>query len=117
VVGRGGPKDEGVIERYIVVELAENGVDMRGASSLTGDWAVLGTSVGKAPTLEGCGGEEGEKGLLLRIEGCEGFWGEVEDMEGERGKGGEGKRGLEELVEVFGRRIRELRGVVEGAGI
>lgn len=109
MVGRGGAKDEGVIERYIVVELAENGVDMRGASSLTGDWAVLGTSVGKAPTLEGGGGEEGEKGLLLRIEGCEGFGGEVEEKEGERG--------LEELMEVFGRRMGELRGVVEGGGI
>ncbi|MCJ1251148.1 hypothetical protein MMC30_008379 [Trapelia coarctata] len=113
---KSGGKDAGVVERYIVVELGESGADVKGASSLTGDWAVLSTSVGKAPTLEGGSAEgEGEKGLLLRIEGMEGL-GEV--GEGERGyKVGEGERGLEELVEVFERRMGELKGVVEGGGL
>jgi len=69
---------------------------------LTGDWQVLSAEMGKAPTLEG-GGEEG--GLMLRIVGTE----------GPKGDGLEGT-GLEGLVETFGRRMGELRRVVEGSG-
>lgn len=107
-------------ERYVVVELEESGREVKGAWSLTGDWAVRATQVGVAPTLEGGGGGEGqgeeggEKGLLLRIEGMEGW--EGEDIAEGKGEG-EGERGLEELVEVFGKRMGELRGVVEGGGV
>lgn len=120
--GRDAPaQGGGVVERYVVVELEASGREVKGAWSLTGDWAVRATQVGVAPTLEGGGGQEqgegegsGEKGLLLRIEGMEG-WEEGDIVEG-KGEG-EGERGLEELVEVFGQRMGELRGVVEGGGV
>ena len=100
-------------ERYVVISLDESGAAVESAYSLTGDWAVVGTSVGKAPTLEGGKEEEGgsgERGLLLRIEGTEGW--AAESWE----EGKEPERELEELCEVFGRRMGELRAVVEGGG-
>lgn len=110
------------MERYVVVELEASGREVKGAWSLTGDWAVRATQVGVAPTLEGGGGGDGgqgsgEKGLLLlRIEGMEGW--EEEDIAEGTGEGeGERERGLEELVEVFGKRMGELRGVVERRGM
>ena len=96
-------QQQSVNERYIVVTLDATGTGVESAHSLTGDWQVLSTEIGMAPTLEG----EGEKeGLMLRIEGTEGVRGpgEVEEL------------GMEALVELFGRRMGELQRVVEGAG-
>ncbi|MCJ1286001.1 hypothetical protein MMC26_005343 [Xylographa opegraphella] len=90
-------------ERYVLLNLAASGTAVESVHSLTGDWQVLSAEIGKAPTLEGGGGGEG--GLILRIEGTEGL--KAEEVEG---------LGLEGLVETFGRRMGELRRVVEGGG-
>ncbi|MCJ1400513.1 hypothetical protein MMC11_003719 [Xylographa trunciseda] len=94
--------DQDSKERYVLLNLAPSGTAVDSVHSLTGDWQVLSAKIGKAPTLEG-GGEEG--GLMLRIEGTE----------GPKDDGLEGL-GLEGLVETFGRRVRELRRVVDGGG-
>ncbi|MCJ1414780.1 hypothetical protein MMC32_001108 [Xylographa parallela] len=94
--------EQKIKERYVVLDLAASGMAVESVHSLTGDWQVLSAEIGKAPTLEGGGGEGG---LMLRIEGTE----------GPKGEGVEGL-GLEGLVETFGRRMGELRRVVEGGG-
>ena len=93
------------------------GSNVVSAQSMSPDWAVTITEVGKAPTWDrdGEGGEgergEGEEeggGMMLRIEGMEVLHGE------DRGE----ERRLEELVEVYERRMGELRRVVdEGVGV
>lgn len=70
---------------------------------MSADWAVTATEVVEAPTWDD--GGEG-RGMMLRIEGMEVV-----------GKGEEGEeRALEELVEVWERRMGELRGVVGMGG-
>ncbi|MCJ1390646.1 hypothetical protein MMC18_003507 [Xylographa bjoerkii] len=89
-------------ERYVLLNLAPSGTAVESVYSLTGDWQVLSAEIGKAPTLDGGGGEGG---LMLSIEGTEGPKGAgVEEM------------GLEGLVEIFGRRMGELKRIVEGGG-
>lgn len=93
------------------------GSNVVSAQSMSPDWAVTSTEVGAAPTWDrdGEGGEgergEGEEeggGMMLRIEGMEVLCGE--DVGGERR--------LEELAEVYERRMGELRRVVDaGVGI
>ncbi|MCJ1292415.1 hypothetical protein MMC34_003965 [Xylographa carneopallida] len=102
--GPGSPPrvDQDTQERYVLLNLAASGTAVDSVHSLTGDWQVLSAEIGKAPTLEGGGGEGG---LMLRIEGTEGSKAEgVECL------------GLEGLVETFGRRMGQLRRVVEGGG-
>lgn len=82
------------------MDLDASGTAVASAHSLTGDWQVLRAEIGKAPTLEGGGAKVGQ---MLRIEGTEGI----------RRPEGEGV-GLEGLVEAFGKRLGELRRVVEG---
>ena len=92
------------------------GSNVVSAKSMSPDWAVTSTEVGAAPTWdrdgEGSEGERGEgeeeegRGMMLRIEGMEVLGG---DDEG-------GERRLEELVEVYERRMGELRRVVD-AGV
>ncbi|MCJ1379924.1 hypothetical protein MMC17_003027 [Xylographa soralifera] len=94
--------DQETKERYVLLNLAASGTAVESVYSLTGDWQVLSAEIGQAPTLEG-GGAEG--GLMLRIKGTEGP--KAEGIEG---------LGLEGLVETFGRRMGELRRVVEGGG-
>ncbi|MCJ1322540.1 hypothetical protein MMC15_007889 [Xylographa vitiligo] len=96
--------DQETKERYVLLDLAASGTTVESVHSLTGDWQVLSAEIGKAPTLEG---GVGEGGLMLRIEGTEG-----PKVEGIEGLG----LGLEGLVETFGRRMGELRRVVEGGG-
>ncbi|MCJ1471957.1 hypothetical protein MMC13_000600 [Lambiella insularis] len=89
-----------ITERYILVDLNASGTAVESAHSLTGDWQVLSAEIGKAPTLEGGGGEGGQ---MLRVTGTEGM------------RVGEGEGvGLEGLVEAFGKRLDELRRVVDG---
>ena len=77
------------------------------------DWAVVSTELGPAPTWEGEQvGEEGkeERGLMLKIEGMEVEGAGPENVE-EREDGGE--RALEELVEEYEKRLRDLRKVFD----
>ena len=76
-----------------------NGTKVVSAQSLSPEWAVVGAEVGKAPMWDG-----GEQGLMLRVEGV-----------GVDAEGLDGEGGVEELVGVYGRRMEELRRVVEGA--
>ncbi|KAK0516489.1 hypothetical protein JMJ35_001092 [Cladonia borealis] len=104
-------------ERFILIDMDATGSNVVSAQSMSPDWAVTITEVGKAPTWDkdGEGGEgergEGEEeggGMMLRIEGMEVLHGE------DRGE----ERRLEELVEVYERRMGELRRVVDaGVGV
>ena len=96
-----------------MVDMDVTGTKVVAARSMSPEWAVTGTSVSAAPTWDRpelggrqAGGreEDVEGGLMLRIEG-------MEVLEGEKGE----RKGLEELVEEYERRMRELRRVV-GAG-
>lgn len=90
------------------------GTKVLSAQSMSPDWAVTSTELAPAPTWDDRGGEKvrGERGLMLRIEGME-VLGELE------GGVGEGKqKGLEELMDVYERRMGELRRAVDaGAGV
>lgn len=107
--------DELAAERFLILDLDASGTRVVAAKSMAKDWQVVSVEVGPAPTWEGGDGEEGEegeegkeggKGLMLRVEGV-GVWDDGE-MEGEKG--------LDELAEIYERRIGELRRVVEGGG-
>ncbi len=103
-------------ERFILIDMDATGSNVVSAQSMSPDWAVTSTEVGAAPTWdrdgEGGEGERGEgeeedgRGMMLRIEGMEVLGGEIEGEE----------RRLEELVEVYERRMGELRRVVD-AGV
>ncbi len=82
------------------------GTNVVAAQSMSADWAVTATEVAEAPTWDD--GGEG-RGMMLRIEGMEVVG------KGEEGEEGE-ERALEELVEVWERRMGELRGVVGMGG-
>lgn len=90
------------------------GTKVESAQSMSPDWAITSTELGPAPTWDrdGEGRQDGQdgRGLMLRMEGMEAR----REDEGEVSKQGEGKR-LEDLVEVYGRQMAELRRVV-GSG-
>lgn len=104
-------------ERFILIDMDATGTSVISAQSMSPDWAVTSTEVGPAPTWDrdGEGGEgergEGEEeggGMMLRIEGMEVLGGEDVGRE----------RRLEELVEIYERRMGELRRVVDaGVGV
>ncbi|KAL2038297.1 hypothetical protein N7G274_008946 [Stereocaulon virgatum] len=122
-------------ERFVLIDMDATGTKVLAAQSMSPDWAVTGTELGPAPTWDRDGqgkveeggeeGEEGERGLMLRIEGMEvlgDVGGEVEGKEKGKGKVGEGgdeeEKRLEELVDVYERRMGELKRVVDaGAGV
>ena len=82
---------------------------------MAGDWQVLSAEVGAAPTWDDGvawdgGEEEGKgKGLMLRIEGTRGTDADVD-------VGEDGVVDMEGLMEGFGKRMEELRRVVEKGG-
>lgn len=85
-------------ERYIIVDLDSTGTRVVGAQSMAHDWQITSAEVGPAPSWEG----EGE-GRMLRIEGV--------DEAQEEGEGG--FVGLEGLLDVYAKRLGDLRRVVE----
>ncbi|KAL9638489.1 MAG: hypothetical protein Q9164_001521 [Protoblastenia rupestris] len=100
-------------ERYVLLDIDASGTKILSAQSMSPDWAVVSTELGPAPTWEGEQvGEEGkgERGLMLKIEGMEVESAGPENVE-EREDGGE--RALEDLVEEYERRLRELRKVFD----
>ncbi|KAI9785565.1 MAG: hypothetical protein M1816_000376 [Peltula sp. TS41687] len=109
-----------VKDRYLIVDVSPSGDSIVSARSLTADWQALGAEVSKAPTWEAASAAEGAAktgGLMLRIEGTEGFGfdGDRDGLEGEDGMGiGNGnERGMAELVDLFEKRMVLLRKVVE----
>lgn len=124
--GEGGTGRGEREERFLVVDMDESGTAVRSARSLSRAWAVLETSVGRAPTWDedgdgaretvGSGVAEG-RGLMLRVEGI----GEVGGAGGEGGGAKEGERaglGISRAEEVDGEaeeRLRRLLGEWEDA--
>ncbi|KAL6716685.1 hypothetical protein ACLMJK_006253 [Lecanora helva] len=108
------PETSSAKDRYILLDLDATGTQILSAQSMSPDWAVTSTEVTAAPTWDdSTGGEEGQEGgggMMLRIEGME--------VPGVVGGEGEEEKGLEELVEVWERRMGELRRVVDaGVGV
>lgn len=67
------PLRPGVQERYVLVELGQDGHSVVSAKSLSADWAVTGTSIGAAPTFdEGAEDPNQAGGLMLKVEGLGG---------------------------------------------
>lgn len=88
-------------ERYIIVDLDSTGTRVVGAHSMAHDWQIISAEIGPAPSWEGEGG-----GKMLKIEGV--------DEAQEEGEGG--FVGLEGLLDVYGKRLEELKRVVEVGG-
>lgn len=88
-------------ERYIIVDLDSTGTRVVGAHSMANDWQIISAEIGPAPSWEGEGG-----GRMLKIEG-------VDEAQEEN----EGAFvGLEGLMDIYGRKLEELRRVVEAGG-
>lgn len=84
----------------MILKLEPCGLSVESAHSMDSDWQVLDADISAAPTLEG--ENVGKRGLMLRIQGTEG----VSDEVGE-------EVGMEGLVEIFEKRMAELRRIVE----
>ena len=117
-------------ERFVLIDMDATGTKVLSAQSMSPDWAVTSTELSSAPTWDKDGdkngeemqeGEEGEtKGLMLRIEGMEVLGESVVVERSRKGKEEEEGKRLEELVEVYGRKMGELKRVVDagaGAGV
>ena len=115
--GIGNVNDGNAKERYVLLDMDATGTNVLSAKSMSPDWAITSTEICPAPTLDdrrGEGAKDGgdEGGLMLRIEGME----VPVPVEGLGDRKGDERR-LEELVEIYERRMVELRRVVDaGAG-
>ncbi|OJJ51759.1 hypothetical protein ASPZODRAFT_463418 [Penicilliopsis zonata CBS 506.65] len=80
------------------------------AHSLTPAWQVLDTAVLPAPTFEnGSSGEQaGNSGIMLKIQGTAGLPAGIKERER-----GTGSQRLEDMMDQFAKRMRELRHVIE----
>ena len=102
-------------ERYLIVDVGPSGDTITSVRSMTADWQALVAEVTNAPTWEATEGPKTSQhngaGLMLRIEGTEGF------SPSHRGRdiGGPdgGERDMSELVALFERRMATLRKVVD----
>ncbi|KIX93827.1 uncharacterized protein Z520_10452 [Fonsecaea multimorphosa CBS 102226] len=98
--------------------------EVTSAHSLSAEWQVLRTSISAAPTIgDGGPSEEGEEGLMLRIEGRGNTPGDLAlAMAKEKATGaGAGdaereKESMEEMIDRFQRRLDDIRMVIE-AGV
>lgn len=68
------PRNNGDEERYLVVDMHEDGTRVKEIKSLSSKWAVTGAEIRGAPTFQQEGGTVGEvgggnEGLMLMIEG------------------------------------------------
>ncbi len=96
--------------------MSPNGKEIVSAHSLSPEWAILSTEISKAPTFASSPsatntGAEGDKGLMLRIEGTE----IISDEGVGADKISEGD--METLLGTFEKRMGDLRKVIEGGGI
>ncbi|MCJ1301508.1 hypothetical protein MMC08_004309 [Hypocenomyce scalaris] len=93
-------------ERYVLLDLDATGTKIASAQSMTPAFQILNADMTTAPTWDGDGvaaegGAPGGAGLMLKIAGTEGVG------------FGEGGLGLEPLVEMYEKRLGELRKVIE----
>lgn len=114
-------------ERAIIVDINETGDGIVSTSSLSSCWQVVNAEISNAPTFNNdntgeSGTEEGERGLMLKIEGV-GISGS--GLEGELGDSGEKRKGkgvvessvmgeeeMQALLEGFDRKMGLLRKIV-----
>lgn len=82
------------------MDLDSTGTKVVGAHSMANDWQIISAKIGSAPSWEGEGG-----GKMLKIEGVD----EAQEEE-------EGFVGLEGLLDVYGKRLGDLRRVIEAGG-
>ena len=112
-------------ERVIIVDINDTGDGIVSSSSLSASWQVVHTEIANAPTLNNdstaeTDGGDGERGLMLRIEGMGiGASGEEMGDSGMKGKGkGVGESGvmgeeeMQALLEGFDRKMAVLRKIV-----
>ena len=101
-------QQQGVKEHYLILDVqptaSETGTtyEVANVQSLSSDWQVLRTSIAAAPTIA----EEGDEGLMLRIEGRGNSPTESE-------KKGEAKETMEEMIERFKKGLEEVKVVME----
>ncbi|RMY85943.1 hypothetical protein D0862_11057 [Hortaea werneckii] len=108
-----------VEERFILLDLAEDGKTVLATTSLSPNWQALKASVGKAPSL-GQSEEEGSGGgnPMLTISGQEGSRASSAGLGGKKGRrmkvgaAGEGEGRVEDLVRGFEERLVGLDEVI-----
>lgn len=99
-------------ERVVIVDLAADGKTVTNAVSLGKEWQGLRVEVGGAPSMSaGEDNGDGERGLMMRVEGRE-----VADVVKGRDDEGRGDEGLEGLVRRFGEVVEGCEEVVRGRG-
>lgn len=115
------PKRE---ERVVIVDINESGDGIVSTSSLSSSWQIINAEIANAPTFNNdsdgeTGAEEGERGLMLKIEGVVVETGEEMGNSGEKRKGkgaGEssvmGEEEMQALLEGFDRKMGILRKIV-----
>jgi hypothetical protein len=112
-------------ERVIIVDINDTGDGIVSSSSLSSSWQVVNAEIANAPTLNNdsaaeTGWEDGERGLMLRIEGVGiGASGEEMSDSGTKGKGKGvwesgvmGEEEMQALLEGFDRKMSVLRKIV-----
>ena len=117
----------------MILDLDASGTKVVNMQSMSSDWAVTAAEIGTAPTWDvSATMREGEHmqrgGMMLNIEGVEGegvLGGTGSERTMEKGKGREdgeeggvhlGNRPLEELVEEYEQKMRQLRKVIGAIG-
>lgn len=116
------PLRPGVQERYVLVEMAQDGHTVLNAKSLCPDWAVTNTTVRGAPTFDGEDPNQAG-GLMMKIEGI-GIDNETSRRRevdaakafGERRQvtGGDNVAAMTQLVEGLRKRMGDLQKVMLG---
>ncbi|KAK4990095.1 hypothetical protein LTR50_002725 [Elasticomyces elasticus] len=99
-------------ERYILLDVAADGRTVQAAQSLSAEWQVVQTHARRAPSFADAktAGEEGGRGLMLRVVGTE--MGDTSEQDGGRGKGAE--RLTVEAVEAMMRAFEQRLGLLDG---
>ncbi|KAF2102555.1 hypothetical protein NA57DRAFT_52122 [Rhizodiscina lignyota] len=67
------PRRPGVVEQYVLMDMAADGQSVVSAKSLSADWAVTGTNLRNAPTFDASqAADDGvAPGLMLKVEGMD----------------------------------------------
>ncbi|KAI7588238.1 hypothetical protein D0869_07863 [Hortaea werneckii] len=107
------PQASEVEERFILLDLAEDGKTVLSTTSLSPNWQALKASVGKAPSLGQSEGEgSGGGNPMLTISGQEGSRGSSAGFGGKKGRrmkvGAAGEGRVEDLVRGFEERLGGL---------
>lgn len=124
----GNVQEKGEEERVIILDVNDSLTKVTRISSLTPDWQVLSASLENAPSFDPEGNGDGERGVMLKIEGVgirnlQGNQGVGKEKEKEKsdvkastsGSGiikGMGDEEMNSLMEAFDRKMAVLRSVV-----